>query len=277
MTYIEESIIKALFAEYQLEIIYLDTEDQLTECELKIVISHLSYPNVEAHVFTAADAAGWIPRLDSAGDIEISHPLLKSEDERDLALTELLGSVKLLMGRLRDFRQNITKGEIPDTIWAHYEPRWHRALWSPPQYTPRRVEDFISYVDPSIRTHVSQLNNLGFGTIESCSGLLEEHPDREPYWPYVMFDERTYPGAAPHLFTLSDIAGWEANYAPHNFDIYLRVRKGEMILQSFDRLVESATFLWSLIKNYKEKLNSTGTTFQAWWQRAFSYGKEGYQ
>ncbi|TFG12390.1 hypothetical protein EU537_09510 [Candidatus Thorarchaeota archaeon] len=276
MTRISESAIKGLFAEHDLEVVSVDIGEKRTKRELRVVFSHLSYPNVEAHIFTAADAAGWTPRLDSVGDIEIRHPIVKSENETESGLTKLSGSFRLLMGRLRAFRQNIGKGEIPDTIWAHYEPRWHRALWSPPHHTPRHVEEFIRYVDPSIRRHISQLNDLGFATIESCSGLLEEHQDREPYWPYVMFDERVYPGAAPHLFTLGNVAGWDVGYAPHNFDIYLRVKRGKVILQSFDRLVGSAAFLCSLIRNYREMLNSTGITFQEWWQRAFSYGQEGY-
>lgn len=276
MTRISESAIKGLFAEHHLEVVSLDIEEERTKSKLGVVFSHLSYPNVEAHLFTAADAARWIPRLDSSGDIEITYPLRSMRCSRESALGELRESINILMNRLRLFKEDLSKGDIPDTIWAHQEPKWHRALWSPPRYSSRPVEEFISYVDPSIRQYISQLNELGFGTIESCSGLLEDHLDREPYWSYVMFDERAYPGAAPHLFTLNDIAGWDVSYAPHNFDIYLRVRKGEDILESWKSLVESATFLESFIRNYRESLNSTGITFQTWWQRAFSCGQEGH-
>ena len=37
-----------------------------------------------------------------------------------------------------------------------------------------------AHIDPSIREHIKELNNLGFVTKQCCSGLPEDHPNTGP-------------------------------------------------------------------------------------------------
>jgi hypothetical protein len=254
------------FERHGLEILELTLDPKKTTDPMSVVVSHTSYPNIEAHLFTVADAAGLIPRLTSAGDVEIMLSSDGIHDENSIQWTDLFKSLNQIMEWLQPYRKRLVQGDIPAFIWAHHEFRWHRRLWDSHYYTPRLVEEFIDYVDESIRPHISELNQLSFATVESCSGRKCEHPDREPYWPYVMFDERGYPGVAPHLFTLADVSGWDANYAPHYFDIYLRAPGKRNILQSFDRLVSNGRKLSSLLKENRLVSCSSGKSFEAWRQ-----------
>ncbi|MFW9909254.1 MAG: hypothetical protein ACFFEF_11825 [Candidatus Thorarchaeota archaeon] len=233
-----------------------------------LLVSHESYPNVEAHLFTAANASGWLPRLLATGDVEMS--CFSTVEGYPFAWMRLLDTVDNLMAHLKSYRLRLASGDVPSFIWAHHEFQWHRTLWNSSLHPSIRPTEFIDYVDPSIRPHILKLNEYGFLTMESCSGLQEEHLNRAPYWPYVMFDERVYPGIAPHLFTLADISGWNAKYAPHNFDAYLKVRRGEHALRAFDTLVDSAGYLKALLQDYVRSLTSSGLSLLEWRLRASS-------
>ncbi len=231
--------------------------------ENSIILSHESYPNFEAHLFTIADAAGWYPRLIKSGNLELRCPANSSPDR-------FLGATNELMRKLESYRSRVAAGDIPSFIWAHHETSWHRFVWNASIWTALIPDDFIGYVDLSIRPHILKLNELGFQTKESCSGLLEEHPDREPYYPYVMFDERAYPGITPHLFTLADLASWTSKYAPHNFDVYLKAPRGVKILDSFENLVRNAEFLHLLLKEHSQVIDKSNLSLSLWRERSFS-------
>jgi len=98
------------------------------------------------------------------------------------------------------------------------------------------------------------LNDLGFSTTQSCSGIAKDHADREEYLPYVMFDERAYPRSSAHLFTLADISGWIPSYGPHNFDIEFRLPSAEDAEKFWDHLVVSARRLAELVHDYRTGL-----------------------
>jgi hypothetical protein len=213
-----------------------------------------SYPNVEAHLFTAADVSGWTPSFSDTYDVVCRREVRSHEETLMQEWRVFLSKMETLTENLTDYRHRIEQGEYPTVIWAHTNRGWHRREWNASSHPVPRPEDFIGYVDVSIRPHILRLNDLGFGTMESCSGLKAEHPDREPYWPYVMFDERTYPGIAPHLFTLADIAGWIPTLAPHSFDVYVKVRKDADVRGSWDRLVTSAVALSDLLKQYRQRM-----------------------
>ena len=68
-----------------------------------------------------------------------------------------------------------------------------------------------SSVDQSIREHIRALNDLGLETYGCCSGLEEDHPDREAHEPYVGFTTDN-PRACHWLFTIADMARWKADY-----------------------------------------------------------------
>lgn len=244
-----------------------DTADSFRS-DISIQFSHESYPNFEAHLFAIADAAGWIPRLSSSGELELS--CTSSPEQTSHVIDHLMYKTHEFMDQLSQFRKSLSEGIVPSFIWAHHEFRWHRFVWDSSIWDFSNFADFIGYVDESIRPHIQKLNELGFVTKESCSGMKPEHPDREPYWPYIMFDERAYPGIAPHLFTLADIASWDAKYAPHNFDVYLTVQPGDEILEAFDRIVSKATMMRLLLKGYFQSDAISRISHAMWRSQSFS-------
>jgi hypothetical protein len=81
--------------------------------------------------------------------------------------------------------------------------------------------------------------------------MEKDHRDREPYLPYVMFDERAYQRFSAHLFTLADISGWIPSYGPHNFDIEIRLLDSTDAEARWDKLVTSARTLACLLQHYR--------------------------
>ena len=222
------------------------------EWQPMLIFDHQSYPGVEAHVVAAAHSALWIPKLDDNGDIIVYNLLSTNIEEHLNSWDRLLRVLGKLSQLLHPYRNRALSGHLPSVIWAHHEIEWYRDLRKAPYSQQQPTSDFIEYVDPSIRDHITSLNDCGFTTIESCSGLAQDHPDRNPYRPYVMLDERAYPNCIPHLFTLADIAGWIPGYAPHNFDVYIRIQGHCPIVQAWNKLVQSARVLDSILKPYRE-------------------------
>lgn len=225
-----------------------------------IVVDHTSYPGVEAHLFTLAAAAQWSAGFTADHDVILSRmqaPIdaMKCEgsaQNESYAWNRLASVLTILVKQLKLYRNNIAHGEFATVVWGHHATEWHRELWDSKIHDHIPPTEFIEYVDPSIRSIITELNDLGFATVESCSGLLAEHPDRVPYKPYVMFDERSYYGSAPHFFTLGDMAGWESMYAPHGFDVYIRVIDGDDIEDAWSRLVTNARILGPLLTSYRK-------------------------
>jgi hypothetical protein len=224
-----------------------------------IVFDHQSYPGAEAHVVTAAHCALWIPKLDANGDVIVYYPPSSQNEEHLLAWNRLLGVLDKLSELLHTYRDSVLAGRLSGIIWAHHEIEWYRGLRRAPFHEQQNPSDFIDYVDHSIRNHIVALNNYGFDTVESCSGLPQDHLDRNPYRPYVMFDERAYPNCSPHFFTLADIADWIPSYAPHNFDVYIRIQRHNPVRESWNTLVQSAKELHSLLKPYRQLVRSTSS------------------
>ncbi|MGY5852300.1 MAG: hypothetical protein RTU92_01895, partial [Candidatus Thorarchaeota archaeon] len=210
----------------------LDLEPQGTPY---IIFDHTIYPGVEAHLFTAADASLWLPAFTTSGDVIIYRPHQQDEDQepsivrnaRLKAWQELLVAIEKISNLVKPHRKNLEQGVIPRIIWAHHEAEWHHGLREAPDHERRPISEFLDYVDPSIRQCICELNELGFLTKESCSGLIDEHPDREPYRPYVMFNDRVYIGVSAHLFTIADIGQWIPSYGPHGFDVVVRQKLAE--------------------------------------------------
>lgn len=238
--------------------IHIGLEDGSLEIP-SVTIDRTSYPGVEAHLFTVAAIANWRAQFNPEYNILLSFPeITRCSQERTtpnhiLIATwqRLTDALTVIADRVKSYRRMIDRGMYPSIVWGHHASEWHRELWESclHEYVP--PSEFIDYVDRSIRNHIIELNELGFATIESCSGLKWEHPDREPYRPYVMFDERSYPGSTPHFFTLGDMAGWESVYAPHGFDAYIRVYDGDHIESAWERLVRVARILGPLLKDYR--------------------------
>ncbi|MFW9844422.1 MAG: hypothetical protein ACFFEV_07590 [Candidatus Thorarchaeota archaeon] len=221
-----------------------------------IIFDHLSYPGVESHIVTAANCALWDAKLDDTGDVIVYYPESTDTTDHVIAWRRLLEVLSELSGLLGTYRNRVLAGHLPRTIWAHHEIEWYRDLRKAPYHEKQDVSTFIDYVDPSIRKHVTDLNNYGFDTIESCSGLPQDHPNRDAYSPYVMLHERAYPGCIPHFFTLADIADWIPSYAPHNFDVYIRIQQHYPIREAWNRLTKSARILHTLLKSYCRLMRS---------------------
>ncbi|MFW9806371.1 MAG: hypothetical protein ACFFFK_06540, partial [Candidatus Thorarchaeota archaeon] len=212
---------------------------------------HSSYPGFEAHLFTIADAAMWAPRLTSESEVVLT--LVQTTKNSHESWFRLLAVAKELMESLNKYRQELKHGIVPSTHWASQETKWYRENWGNRPHELTRVKDFLYLVDESIRPHIKELNELGFSTTQSCSGLATDHLDREPYLPYVMFDERMFPKSSAHLFTLADVSGWIPSYGPHNFDVELRLNSPEGAEDLWNALVLSARRLAELLTEYRSQ------------------------
>lgn len=227
-------------------------ENQLGLPEL--VFDRASYPGFEAHLYTIADAALWTPEFDSTDDVLILKGLGNRINPYD-SWKRLLDVANRIMEYLEFYRQDVKHGIIPSTNWLFNENQWYRKNWDHPQHKTSAVDEFLSSVDESIQAQIKELNDLGFPTTQSCSGMKIDHPDREPYLPYVMFDERAYQRSSAHLFTLADVSGWIPSYGPHNFDIEFRLLDSTDAEARWDKLVASARTLVRLLQDYRTSVN----------------------
>jgi hypothetical protein len=216
-----------------------------------LILDKTSYPGFEAHLFTVADATMWTPEINPDSDVVLTGPK-RAKDPHE-SWSKLLDISNELLGSLVHYRQALMHGIIPSTHWVYHESRWYRENWEGPLHELKPAEDFLYSVDESIRHHIKELNDLGFPTTQSCSGLVEEHDDRDPYLPYVMFDERPFPRSSAHLFTLADIAGWIPSYGPHNFDIEFRLNTPDDSGRFWNSLIVTARRLAELLQEYRKQ------------------------
>ena len=212
-------------------------------------INRTSYPGFEAHLFTIADSSLWMPELNSEDDLVLLRPMNKSD--RYESWLKLLAITQEIMESLEKCRQGLRHGIIPTTHSIYHETKWYRQNWDGPLHDLKPADEFLYSVDDSIQSHIKELSDLGFPTTQSCSGLTKDHTDREPYLPYVMFDESVYPRSGAHLFTLADITGWIPSYGPHNFDIEFRLQGPEDAERFWDNLIVSARRLAKLLRDYR--------------------------
>ena len=245
-----ESKIKT-FAKYDLVVknFSLSLSDSI-EVQPFLEFDRTSYPGFEAHIFTIADASLWMPELTPADDVALLGP--RNQSGSSDSWMKLLNITQEIMESLARYRQGLKHGIIPSSHWMYHELKWYRKNWEGSFLKLKPVDDFLYSVDESIRSHIKELNELGFSTTQSCSGLVKEHTDREPYLPYVMFDERAYPRSSAHLFTLADITGWIPSYGPHNFDIEFRLPSPEGAERFWNSLIVSARKLAKLLSDYRD-------------------------
>ncbi|MBD3158033.1 MAG: hypothetical protein GF309_04530 [Candidatus Lokiarchaeota archaeon] len=257
----EKDSISGFFEEWGLEVTSIDLGVTGKEKrDSRIEISRDSYPGVEPHLVTIADIASWSIGLTPSGDIRLKCPLSGISDGNSLDFyrrywEQLLTATDTIMGFLEGYRIRFSKGAYPTTLWAHHFMNWAHETWDSRRLEPAPIDSWICYVDPSIRPHIRELNEFGLVTRESCSGNPDDHPDREPYWPYVMFEERTYPGISAHLFTLADMAYWIPIYGRHGFDVSLEMPRNLELsrgtIESYwNNLVLSARKLMPLLQDH---------------------------
>jgi len=257
----EKDSIIGFFEEWGLEVTRIDLGVTGKEKrDSTIEISRDSYPGVEPHLVTITDIATWSIGLTSSGDIRLKSPLPGISDGNPLDFyrrywEQLLTATETIMGFLEGYRTRISEGVYPTSLWAHHFMNWAHETWDSRRLEPAPIDSWICYVDPSISPHIRELNEFGLVTRESCSGHPDDHPDRDPYWPYVMFEERTYPGISAHLFTLADMASWIPIYGRHGFDVSLEMPRNlelarDNIEAYWNKLVCSARQLMPLLQDY---------------------------
>jgi len=216
-----------------------------------LIFDRTSYPGFEAHLFTIADATLWTPEFGPDSSVVLTFP--KDTASSKESWSNLITVTHEIMKALEQYRQGLTHGIIPSTHWVYHETRWYRENWEGLPHELQPADDFLYSVDESIKPHIKELNDIGFPTTQSCSGLKRDHIDRDPYLPYVMFDERMFPRTSAHLFTLADITGWIPSYGPHNFDIEFRLHTPEDSERFWDDLVVTARRLANLLHEYREQ------------------------
>jgi hypothetical protein len=211
-----------------------------------------SYPGFEAHLFTIADISLWSPEVNPTAPVVLRGPM--NQSDRSDSWSKMIDVMDEVMKSLEQYRQGLKHGIIPSTHWIYHELKWYRKNWEGPFREVKPVDEFLYSIDESIREHVKELNDLGYLTTQSCSGLARDHKDREPYLPYVMFDERVYPRSSAHLFTLADITGWIPSYGPHNFDIEFRLSSSDYAERFWNSLIVSARKLAEQLHDYRANL-----------------------
>lgn len=259
----EQRFIADSLKRYGLQITDLQVgiEDK-SHVEPVITVSRESYPGVEPHLVTIADIAGWYPDVTPENDVILTLPFSANFKEESISpgiirqsWERLLSATRRVMELLESYREQVAGGYFPSVLWIYHFMGWHHRTWCSRRLEPTPVDQWLDYVDPSIRPHIKKLNEFGLITRESCSGHPDDHVDTEPFWPYVMFEERAYPGVSAHLFTLADIASWIPIYGRHGFDVSLEVPRyvkptRENIESLWNDLISSARRLMPLLEDY---------------------------
>jgi hypothetical protein len=229
-----------------------------------VLCSHETYPGIEPHLYTAADAALWTPCLTSSGDVLLFNPHDVVRRDEMTAWTSLISMIHKVSRLMKSYVLDIEGGHGFGGSWFQQEDEWFRGFIEGPYHGVRNVSNFIDYVDPSIRRHIHLFNRLGFATTESCSGIPSEHPDRTPYPPYVMFDERAYPGISAHLYTLANATGWIPSPGRHHFDITLRLKNHLDAETKWDDLYVTTKQLGSLLDHYIKQICAPDSGLFQW-------------
>jgi len=95
---------------------------------------------------------------------------------------------------------------------------------------------------------------LCFATVESCSGLKKDHEGDNPFEPYVCFEDEYYLDVSAHIFTLADLAGLDACWGVHGFDVLLYgVAESEREKEkAWKRLSEMAKWLGKELSGHRD-------------------------
>lgn len=132
-------------------------------------------------------------------------------------------------------------------------------------------------VDKSIKRHIRELNEFGFATTSSCSGMARDHPERRPMLPYVMFDDESYFDVSAHLFSLADMAGWQSSFGAHGYDVAIEYNidgLDEDYMEAWGELVEAARKLGGALSEYRSLVDEAEFTRYAWDRRERDAAKQ---
>lgn len=122
-----------------------------------VVFDHTIYFGVEAHLFTVADMALWIPELLPSGDVVVYYPLRHPEDRlvqlRTNAWDLLMRHLDYIMHKVCSSRAE--HGD-PSESWAHNE-REEEGYFEIPENEPIPIDKILRMVDPSIKDTILAL------------------------------------------------------------------------------------------------------------------------
>ena len=110
-------------------------------------------------------------------------------------------------------------------------------------------------IDPFIRNIIIELNKLGLETWGSCSGLVDDHSDKELSSPYVNFFTEN-PEQIQTIFRIADEAGWHSDYGVNGDGAYVQLdgRSEKEIKESWGKLIETArVMMWKNIRGEDAK------------------------
>lgn len=233
-----------------------------------LILDHDSYSGCEAHFFTVADLALWIPELLPSEDVVLYYPLRLLDDKHPDALSRrraILWEILALhfdetMHKIRVAGAH--KFDSTDT-WAHNEKDWAAGIFEIPENTPIPIDKILRRVDSSIRDTILELNKAGFATIESCSGLKKDHEGSKPFQPYVAFDDEYYHDVSAHLFTMAELAGWDPCWGAHGFEvlIYATDESEKELEKAWKKLGEVAREFGEELESYRELVEPWQETF----------------
>jgi len=210
----------------------------------------------EAHLFTAADMALWLPEILPSGHVVLYHPNRHLHDSTSFAEVRL----KLwdTLSRYLDWITHMVRAGRseygnPSSSWAHCE-REEDGYFEIPENEPQYIEKILKHVDGYLPDVILELNRNGFVTIESCSGLKEDHEDRRPFEAYVCFDDEYYLDVSAHLFTLAEVSGWDPTFGAHGFDVlfYAHAQSEKEVKEAWDRLADMAGEFGVHLEEYRE-------------------------
>ena len=223
-----------------------------------VVIDVSDMFGVEAHLFTAADMALWIPELLPSGNVVIYYPNRYPSGNSCGECTQSRLALWDALTRFLDWithKVRVGRAEygIASNSWAHCE-RKEDGYFEIPENTPQYIEKMRRRVDGYLPDVLLELNKQGFVTIESCSGLKEDHEDSTPFPAYVCFDDEYYLDVSAHLFTLAEASGFDPTFGAHGFDvlIYAHTESQKGLKKSWDRLVATATTFGEYLEEYRD-------------------------
>ena len=255
---ISEAKFREVLAHWDLDCVDLNFAENEDLNDIPYVVIDVSDMfGFEAHLFTAADMALWVPELLPSGNVVIYYP---NRHRPECSCT--LAKVRLdLWDRLARFidwvihkvRTGRAEYGLPSTSWAHSE-REEDGYYEVPEDTPQYIEKILRRVDDYLPDVMLELNKNGFVTVESCSGLDEDHDDRTPFPPFVCFSDEYYLDVSAHLFTLAEASGWDPSFGAHGFHVFFHPHgeTEEEIKQAWDRLAEKAMEFGAYLEEYRD-------------------------
>jgi len=272
---VSEEIVQGIFEHWMIP--YLDMNYSVNNEPNDIpyvVFGSEIYRGCEAHYFTIADMALWIPELLPSGDVVLYYPIrrMKGSKDPDALMKRRTLSWEFLSIQFEETMEWVwvkSQKEYESTdVWAHNERELDGYLENipfqigkklkhkystiiGPENSPVPIDTILRKVDKSIKESILELNKAGFATTECCSGLKKDHEGDAPFPAYVCLDDEYYHDVSAHLFTLAEMAGWDPCWGAHGFDVLLYAVADTETEKAWERLASVAKQLGEELAEYR--------------------------